>query len=191
MNFLGHLYFSGNNHELMYANLFGDSVKGTQFHFYPEMIQRGILLHRKIDNFIDHHPAVVELKRALFEELPKVSAVAVDLFFDHLLARNWKNFNATPYPEFLEHFYSYSPLLWEIYPESFKIFIGLLREKKWINHYPHPEGLIRLCHGVSSRISFPNLLHRAPDAFMKHEKMISESFESYMLDAEAYFSDFT
>ena len=33
MNFLGHLFFSGSDHDLMYANLFGDFVKGAQNRF--------------------------------------------------------------------------------------------------------------------------------------------------------------
>ena len=56
MNFLGHLYFSNNNPELMYANLFGDFVKGKDLSMYSPQVQKGILLHRKIDDYIDNHP---------------------------------------------------------------------------------------------------------------------------------------
>ena len=97
MNFLGHLYFSNNDPELMYANLFGDSVKGKKYLDYPEEIQKGILLHRKIDDFIDRHNAVIELKRELYNELPKISSVAIDLFFDHLLAQKWNDYHSMPY----------------------------------------------------------------------------------------------
>ncbi len=85
MNFLGHLYFSDNKQELMLNNLFGDFVKGKDISRYPIEIQQGITLHRKIDNFIDRHPLVLELSHKLFADLPKVSAIAIDLFFDHLL----------------------------------------------------------------------------------------------------------
>lgn len=190
MNFLGHLYFSGNDLELMYANLFGDSVKGRQFDFYPDIIQRGIVLHRRIDTFIDNHPSVMDLKRVLFEELPKVSSVAIDLFFDHLLARNWQDYSTIPYFDFLELFYNYSPNYWESYPESFKTFVRLLRENKWLNYYPLNEGLLKSCEGVSSRISFPNMLYKAPNSFVKYEELITQSFQSYMVDAKLYLADF-
>jgi acyl carrier protein phosphodiesterase len=77
MNFLGHLYFSNNNLELMYANLFGDHVKGSDYSHFPEIVQTGISLHRSIDNYIDHHPKVVELMHKLYPELPKVTVIAM------------------------------------------------------------------------------------------------------------------
>jgi acyl carrier protein phosphodiesterase len=78
MNFLGHLYFSGTDKELMLANLFGDFVRGSQHGHFPEVIQQGIKLHRSIDFYIDNHPLVKELKYDLMSELPKVGPVAVD-----------------------------------------------------------------------------------------------------------------
>ena len=78
MNFLGHLYFSENNSELMYANLYGDHIKGRNFEQLPELLQKGIKLHRSIDNYIDHHPKVIDLMRQLYPELPKVTGIAMN-----------------------------------------------------------------------------------------------------------------
>lgn len=90
MNFLGHLYFSENDTELMLNNLYGDYVKGKNLDAYPLEIQRGILLHRAIDNFIDTNPGVKELFHHLYPSLPKIAGIAVDLYFDHILAKNGK-----------------------------------------------------------------------------------------------------
>jgi acyl carrier protein phosphodiesterase len=76
VNYLGHLFFSKNDTELMLANLYGDFVKGSNLEAYTESVQTGIRLHRSIDNFIDTHPDVLELKRLLYEDLPKVSGIA-------------------------------------------------------------------------------------------------------------------
>lgn len=175
----------------MYANLFGDTVKGNQFLNYPLEIQKGILLHRKIDDYIDRHPAVLDLKRDLYEELPKISSVAIDLFFDHLLARNWNDYHDLPYFEFLENFYNFQPKNWESYTLTFRTFIDIMRERKWLNYYPLEEGLIKSCQGVSSRISFPNALFKAPEIFWKKEEFITEVFKTYMIDAQAFLADFT
>jgi acyl carrier protein phosphodiesterase len=190
MNFLGHLYFSNNDPELMYANLFGDTVKGKKYLDYPEEMQQGILLHRKIDDFIDRHPTVIDLKRKLYEELPKVSSVAIDLFFDHLLAVNWKDYHKTAYSTFLEQFYTYQPKYWNYYPSSFQMFISVMRERQWLNYYPKEEGLIKSCQGVSKRISFPNALASAPESFYQREKQITEVFQIYMIDVQVYLADF-
>jgi acyl carrier protein phosphodiesterase len=189
MNFLGHLFFSNNDPELMYANLFGDTVKGKKYLDYPEEIQKGILLHRKIDEFIDRHTEVMNLKRELYKELPKVSSVAIDLYFDHLLALNWKDYHSISYPIFLEQFYTYQPKNWHFYPPSFRSFITHMRDRQWLNYYPYQEGLIKSCQGVSSRISFPNKLNQAPTSYHRHQEIILKTFRSFMEDAKVYITN--
>lgn len=188
MNFLGHLYFSDNDKDLMLANLFGDFVRGRNFSHYPKVIQDGIILHRKIDSFMDQHKSVMELKLKLYDELPKVAGVAVDLFFDHLLAKNWNKHHPLNYEDFLNDFYFYRSDFEQELTIDFKNFIAVFRERKWLNHYPTSFGLEKSCQGVSSRISFPNKLKDAPSVFYKYEADIARVYKIYMNDANDYFS---
>lgn len=187
MNYLGHLYFSNNNPELMVANLFGDYVKGSNLERFPALVQNGIRLHRAIDNFIDTHPDVLALKRNLYEDLPKVSGIAVDLFFDHLLARNWSIYHDMTYTEFLERFYTHQIISPEAYTEDFMEFIKAMRIHNWLSHYPSSYGLMKSSEGVSRKLSFPNVLNKAAQVFEKHEAEITRCFEKYMYDARLYF----
>jgi acyl carrier protein phosphodiesterase len=171
----------------MVANLFGDYVKGSNLERFPVLVQHGIRLHRSIDNFIDTHPEVLALKRSLYEELPKVSGIAIDLFFDHLLARNWSNYHKTPYTEFLEQFYTHQITLMDVYSEEFLEFIQAMRTHNWLSHYPGSYGLMKSCEGVSRKLSFSNLLNTGADVFEKHEAKITQCFEKYMTDARIYF----
>jgi acyl carrier protein phosphodiesterase len=113
MNFLGHLFFSDNNLELMYANLFGDFVKGKDLSAFSPVVQSGIVLHRSIDFYIDQHPEVRKLMHILYPVLPKVTGIAIDLYFDHCLAKNWKSYHAKSYKDFLDEFYAYQPEKWQ------------------------------------------------------------------------------
>jgi acyl carrier protein phosphodiesterase len=189
MNFLGHIYFSDNDPELMYANLFGDFVKGSDLSNFPTSIKKGIILHRSIDNYIDHHPDVVDLMHQLYPSLPKITGIAVDLYFDHLLASNWNNYHPTDYRSYLNKFYSYSIEKEPAYPESYKSFIRILKQKDWMIHYNSREGLKKMCNGVSQRISFSNALSFAPNIFERKEKIITETFEKYMTSAIPFFSE--
>lgn len=189
MNFLGHLYFSNNDHELMYANLFGDHVKGRDMQSYSKIVRSGIQLHRSIDDYIDHHPVVVELMHQLYSELPKVTGIAIDLFFDHLLAKHWNKFHSVPYQDFLEKFYQYKPKYWSEYTPDFQNFVHTLRENRWLDYYPEMYGLQKSCEGVSSRLSFENQLKNAPTSFIKHEQEIQTCFEFYMTEAIPYFHE--
>ncbi len=188
MNFLGHLYFSNNEISLMQPNLFGDFVKGKDLSRYPDKIQEGIVLHRKIDHYIDHHPAVIELLHKLYTDLPKVSGIAVDLYFDHLLAKHWKEYHTVDYGVFLNQFYDSLDFLSLDYSEEFYFVLHRLQEKNWLYHYQFLDGLSKASMGLSRRISFPNKLGDCVNVFLKNEKFIEETFRIYMKDAIAYFN---
>lgn len=184
MNFLGHLYFSNNDKDLMLSNLYGDFVRGKDYTHYSAKIQQGITLHRAIDNYIDTHPAVTELRLSLYEFLPKVAGVAIDLYFDHLLARTWELHHEENYFEYLQAFYSHQSELEQEFKPEFANFIFHFRNRKWLDHYPTAFGLQKSCEGVSKRISFDNKLHAAPEIFYLKEAEISQCFDTYMVDAK-------
>jgi len=53
MNVLAHIYLSGDSDEIIIGNYIGDYVKGSDYLKYPELIKKGIILHRHIDDFTD------------------------------------------------------------------------------------------------------------------------------------------
>jgi acyl carrier protein phosphodiesterase len=187
VNYLGHIYFSGNDFELAYANLFGDFVKGRDFSRFPNKLQEGIRLHRSIDHYIDQHPTVKTLKSILQQDLPKVYSVAIDLYFDHLLALEWNTFYPIPLEDFLRDFYHYQPGYWKEYPPEFKHFIARMREVKWLSYYAEFYGLTKACEGVSLRLSFPNKLPEAPGVFLRYQTEITIAFHAFMADGIATF----
>lgn len=174
----------------MYANLFGDFVKGSDLSNYSPIVLKGIKLHRNIDKYIDNHPAVIDLMHQLYPHLPKVSGIAVDLFFDHLLAKKWSNFHTKPLDLFLEEFYQFDIGSNNDYTPEFREFVYHLKTKKWISYYSRSEGLERMCNGVSKRISFPNSLKDAPPVFYKFEKQIDSAFSKFMTDAIPHFKEY-
>jgi acyl carrier protein phosphodiesterase len=188
MNYLGHLYFSNNDQELMLNNLYGDFIKGKKINEFSLCIQKGVKLHRSIDNYIDNHHAVKKLLPTLYPLLPKVSSVAVDLMFDHLLAKNWNRFHSQNLNDFLNNFYNSIHFESSEYDNQFKLMISKMISVNWISYYPTIEGLEKACHGVSKRISFPNQLHRGKEVFLLFEDEISNAFETYMIDAIQVFN---
>lgn len=188
MNFLGHLFFSSNDPELMVANLFGDHFHGKQYTHFSSVIQKGILLHRKIDDFIDHHSAVKELRLTLYSELPKVAGIAIDLYFDHLLAERWSTYHNLPLNAFLDRFYGFESHCLVEYPPQFQAFIVQLKTNKWMNHYGTEFGLRKSCEGVSQRLSFSNKLIEAPSVYISNQEKITSVFELFMKDAIAHFN---
>lgn len=174
----------------MFANLFGDFVKGSDLSHYPSIIQDGITLHRNIDQYIDNHPKVKELLHQLYEDLPKISGVAIDLYFDHLLARNWEQYHHEDLHQFIHSFYSSKPLDEKAYSDEFIFMIARMKEYNWLEQYQFHYGLTKACQGINRRLSFENAILKAPDVFIEKEKEITETFHEFMKDATIHFKSY-
>ncbi len=183
MNFLGHLFFSGNDTKLMQNNLFGDFVKGSDLSGYPEMVQEGILLHRRIDDFIDNHPVVRDLMHVLYEPLPRIAGVAIDLYFDHLLANYWEKYHVLPLEAFAQRFYDHIRFDKTVYTPEFLYMLQKMSEYNWLVGYRSIEGLDRACRGVSARLTFDNELKNAAAILPDFRNQVDTAFETYMNDA--------
>ena len=175
----------------MHANLFGDFIKGNELDYLPKKVQDGIRLHRTIDFYIDHHPDVLKLMRELYSILPKVSGIAIDLFFDHLLAKNWDAFHPTPLADFIDGFYTSEIADKEFFSSEYLFVLEKMKEKNWLYQYQFSHGLMKACTGVSRRISFPNALGTAHRVFEELEPRIMETFTIYMHDAKDYFNKYS
>lgn len=196
MNYLGHIYFSGDNNPLKVANLYGDFVKGKDYTYLPQIVQDGVLLHRQIDDYVDNHPSVTALRLKLYKDLPKIAGVAIDLYFDHLLAKQWSRYHKQELFEFIDEFFVYASNKENLtfkennftYPKAFIKLLERIQKHNLMKRYVKLEGLEMASNGLSRRISFENNLHQAAEVFNLHEKEISDAFDHYMVDAKLKFS---
>ena len=63
-NFLAHLYLAGDDDGLLLGAMLGDFVRGGMDDSkLPPAVQRGILLHRFIDQYLDRLPELVKLRQ--------------------------------------------------------------------------------------------------------------------------------
>lgn len=182
----------------MIANLFGDFVKGSDYTHLPVSIQKGVRLHREIDDYIDNHTAITDLRLKLYSELPKIAGIAIDLYMDHLLAKNWDFFSKKTLEDFINNFFDHalnpSNQIIQMdnassfkYPNEFIDLLTVIFEKKWITRYQHIEGLTMASTGLSKRISFHNELNKAPEVFLQMESEITSVFHAFMADARERF----
>ena len=72
MNFLAHLYLSGESEAIKTGNFIGDYVKGKKFENYSGDIRNGILLHRSIDNFTDNHLLFREARKYFYPDYGQI-----------------------------------------------------------------------------------------------------------------------
>ncbi len=161
MNFLAHIYLSGENQERMIGNFIADFVKGNKMFNYPEGIRKGIELHRKIDFFTDHHPVTSRSKDPLRKKYRHYSGVIVDLYYDHFLAKNFLDYSKLDLKSYSENTYEILQGYREGLPTGVQYFLPFMIERNWLLNYASIEGIDRALTGLSRRVSFENRMNEA------------------------------
>ena len=156
MNFLSHIYLSGESEEIKLGNFIGDFVKGRQFLKYPENVSKGILLHRQIDSFTDTHPIVRECIIKLRPGFGKYSGIVVDLFLDHLLAVNWHLYSFEKLSVFTKRFHAVLLSNFFLLPSQVKMFLPFLIQNKRLQSYSSFDGIEKTLSIMVQNTSLPS-----------------------------------
>lgn len=159
MNYLAHFYLAGNSEELVVGNFIGDAVKGNNYLNYPEKIKQGIIMHRAIDSFTDSHPIVRQSTHRLQAHYHKFAGILVDVFYDHILAKNWSTFSDSELNIFAQKTYSILEKNQEYLPEKAKFVLPYMKNGNWLNNYIYLDGIKRTLGGMSRRSKFENNMH--------------------------------
>ncbi len=151
MNFLAHIYLSGNNDFVKIGNFMADGIRGKSFETYPLDMQKGILLHRKIDTFTDAHPVFRQSTKRLHHNYHHYSGVIVDIFYDHFLAKNWTQYSDENLSDFINHFYQ---MLQEnqaqLNPRT-RQFLPYMLAQNWLLSYATLDGLEKILTQMDNR----------------------------------------
>jgi acyl carrier protein phosphodiesterase len=187
MNFLSHIYLSGENEKLMVGNFIGDFVKGKRAleQFEPAIV-KGIELHRTIDEFTDTHRVVSASKDRLRPKYRHYSGVIVDVFYDHFLAKNWDGYHAQPLPEFAAKAYhtlkSFDPIL----PKEVKQMLPYMTTGNWLVNYGRTEGIHRALSGMASRTPYDSKMDEAITDLVQSYAAFQTEFESFFPELRAH-----
>ena len=135
LNFLAHTYLSGNDEDLKIGNFLGDFVKGRLNKLskaqYSEGIIKGMALHREIDFFTDSHSVVRRSIDRLQPKYHKFSGIVVDMFYDHVLARNFAQYSEISLEKYSQNFYDLLEKRKTDIPEAMERMIESLVRRNW------------------------------------------------------------
>ena len=161
MNFLAHLFLSGNNEGHLIGNFIADEVKGKSYLNFPEPIIQGILMHRKIDTFTDHHPIVKEAKGVVQKEYGKFSGIVIDIYFDHLLAVNWERYSNETLRSYTYKIYELLQAHKDMMPLDSQRFCHYMLEYDIFYNYSKAAGVERVFEGLAGRAAFKSGMESA------------------------------
>jgi acyl carrier protein phosphodiesterase len=179
LNFLAHIYLSGNSEQIMLGNFIADSVKGKNFEGYDAEIVAGILLHRKIDQYTDMHPIVDQSKKRFRPNYHKYAPVIVDVLYDHYLASNWKNYSDIPLQIFAADIYQKVKKNEILLPEKSRLFMHYMIKNDILNAYSQLNGIQKVLDGMSKRTSFESNMNLALREINQYYDLFQTEFESF------------
>lgn len=190
MNFLAHIYLSGDSLKIQIGNFIADSIKGKQFEDFDDEIQKGIRLHRAIDAYTDQHPIVQQSTERLKETQKRYAPVAVDIFYDHFLAKNWENYHQEPLESFVNTFYENLQQYHDILPSEVQYMLPYMIRQNWLYNYQKMKGIERVFEGMSQRTSFQSNLLHAPKDLLTHYDAFEEDFRLFFPELINFCKDF-
>lgn len=152
MNFLAHIYLSGDNDLMKIGNFMADGIHGKNFDNFPMEIQKGIILHRSIDTFTDAHPIFRQSTKRLHANYHHYSGIIVDIFYDHFLAKNWSDYSDEKLEVFSERFYQTLRDNYDILTLKTQKMLPYMTAHNWLVSYKTIEGIENVLEKMDTRM---------------------------------------
>lgn len=152
MNFLAHLHIADHCNSHLMGNLLGDFVKGDPSKQYQTDISNGIKLHRFVDRITDHHALVEECKPHFTGVARRFAPIALDMFWDHCLAKHWRTFSPQSLDSFVRYAYcEVNKQISDDLPPRFLILHSRMWSGGWLQSYQDLENIEFALHRMSQR----------------------------------------
>lgn len=168
----------------------GDFVKGSQLDRFPEMVAKGIILHREIDSYTDNHPVVMQSKDKLREKYRHYSGVIVDMYYDHFLAVNFSDYSQDSLENFARKKYELLEDHWHLIPPRGQNMLPYMIRGDWLTNYAKKEGIHRSLTGLSRRTKFKSNLDLAIQDLVEHYDELELEFRQFFEEIRVHISQF-
>lgn len=186
LNYLAHIFLSGNNLRVQVGNFIGDFVKGSKLDDYPDSIRKGIRLHRLIDSYTDSHEVVVGAKAFIRPAFGRYSGIVLDMYFDYFLAVNIHRYAGHSLRFYATRFYLAALLNYAYLPIRVRSFIFHFISTNRLMQYRTLEGL-RFSLEIMSRRKVPAIDPGKTISFLEENKgEIERRFLQFFPDLMAF-----
>ncbi len=180
MNFLAHALLAGDDPALIVGGVVGDWIKGPLPAGLPEDLARGVALHRAIDSHAESHPAFRQSRARVSAQRRRYAGVLVDVFYDHLLARDWALAHHQALATFCANVYrAIEERMGELPIESHPA-LRLMAREDWLSSYAELEGIAAILARMSRRARQPNPLLRGEQEFLADAEGFGRDFTSWL-----------
>ena len=183
MNFLAHLFLSGNDEEIMVGNILADRSRGLVKKNLSAGILKGIQLHHAIDHYTDNHPVVALTKKRLNPAFGHYAPVITDVYYDHFLAVNWNEYSDISLEIFAKKCYAVLRKHKNLFPSSFQFALVYMRFRNLLVSYRTIEGVKLAFDHMTSRAVNSRNLYLAIDELKKNYSLYEKEFHEFFREA--------
>jgi acyl carrier protein phosphodiesterase len=183
MNFLAHFFLSGDDENLMVGNFLGDFVRNRDLPTLPPEIVAGVHLHRRIDSYSDHHPAIRVCTELLRTRHGKYAPVVIDVLNDYLLAVNWEKYHPLTLEQYADKVYQVLAKYIHIMPERLQGRVDRMVEARWLRSYTTRSGIEETFFRMEYRVSQPSLIREGHQSLEEHFNELDEQFQLFFPEA--------
>lgn len=176
MNYLAHIYLSGDNPNIQVGGLLGDFVKGPLSGNLPTSIETGIALHRAIDSSTDRHPQFCEILKNIPPPWRRYGGILIDLYLDHLLASRWAQFHPAPLTRYCQDFYRNLDSHWDLLPERAQHFCRVAPRVNWLESYANRAHLPQMLDNIGKRLRKPVPLGQGLSCLELQQQALDDCF---------------
>lgn len=186
MNFLAHIYLANSDKEIIIGNFIADTLKGNKIDHFSEGIQFGIKMHRAIDTFTDAHPIFRQSKRRLDPKYRLYKGVAIDLIYDHFLAKNWHLYSNIPLYNFTQGVYQLFYDNFEVLPERAQKMLPYMQQQNWLYKYRTQQGIGEILHDMNIRTRGLSKMNEAIVDLKENYITFEEDFTTFFNEIQIY-----
>ncbi|GAB6194790.1 acyl carrier protein phosphodiesterase [Lysobacter xanthus] len=154
MNWLAHLHLAGPGAAAMVGALLGDFALGSSGLDRFGIVERAeILRHRRIDRFTDTHPDVAALRGSFGDGRRRFAGIAIDVYFDHCLARDWARWSDEPLDTFTARAYAALAARLDTLPPRLQSLAPRMAADDWLGGYRERANVDVAVRRIATRLS--------------------------------------
>ena len=186
MNLLAHALLAAPDDELMFGGLIGDFVRGRIDPTLPPTVGAGVALHRAIDVYTDAHAEVLRARTLFAPPFRRYAGILLDVWFDHLLARDWPDHGTGTLDDFSRHVRDLLDACRDLVPERMRGFVTYLGAHDLPRGYRDAAMIGDVLRGMSRRLSRENPLAEALPVLVALDAPLERHFRVFFPELQQF-----
>lgn len=186
LNHLAHALLAAPDDDAMLGSLIADFLRGAIDPAMARGVRIGVALHRAVDVYTDAHPEVVAARARFEPPYRRYAGILLDMWFDHLLARNWLRYGDGSLHAFSQQVQALLRRRSAEVPPRMHGFVGYLQAHDLPERYRERAAMADALRGLSTRLSRANPLAESLPVLEALAAPLEEHFAAFFPDLVAH-----